>query len=109
MRGNTLENQMNKLASRSWAILAVIAGLFFTTAALAQMPPSPWKKGAPFPEPDEELYGVALNGKLHVIGGWGERFATLPVGEAHPDGITVDRDGNVYERLGKGIRIRGPR
>jgi N-acetylneuraminic acid mutarotase len=36
------------------------------------MPQSPWKKGAPFPEPDEELYGVAVNGKLYVIGGWGE-------------------------------------
>ena len=34
------------------------------------MPTSPWKKGAPFPVPDEELYGVAANGKLYVIGGW---------------------------------------
>src|ERR1041385_9374352 len=25
-----------------------------------------------------------------------ERFATLPAGEAHPEGICVDRDGNVY-------------
>jgi len=25
-----------------------------------------------------------------------ERFATLPSGEAHPEGICVDRDGNVY-------------
>jgi len=25
-----------------------------------------------------------------------ERFATLPPGEAHPEGITTDRDGNVY-------------
>jgi sugar lactone lactonase YvrE len=25
-----------------------------------------------------------------------ERFATLPAGEAHPEGITVDRYGNVY-------------
>jgi N-acetylneuraminic acid mutarotase len=37
------------------------------------MPPqSPWKKAAPFPEPDEELFGVAVNGKMYVIGGWGE-------------------------------------
>ena len=54
------------------AILAVIASLIFATAALAQMPTSPWKKAAPFPEPDEELYGVAVNGKMYVIGGWGE-------------------------------------
>jgi len=51
-------------------MLAMIASLVFATAALAQMPTSPWKKGAPFPEPDEELYGVALNGKMYVIGGW---------------------------------------
>src|SRR6201993_5473188 len=25
-----------------------------------------------------------------------ETFATLPPGEAHPEGIAVDRDGNVY-------------
>jgi N-acetylneuraminic acid mutarotase len=52
-------------------MLAVLmASLVFMTTALAQMPSSPWKKGAPFPEPDEELYGVAANGKLYVIGGW---------------------------------------
>ena len=57
---------------RTW-IFALIASLVFATAALAQMPPqSPWKKAAPFPEPDEELYGVAVNGKMYVIGGWGE-------------------------------------
>ena len=63
---------MSKLRQRGFTILAVIASLVFATAALAQMPPSPWKKAAPFPEPDEELYGVAVNGKLYVIGGWGE-------------------------------------
>ena len=36
------------------------------------MPTSPWKKGAPFPEPDEELYGVVSNGKLYVFGGWAD-------------------------------------
>src|SRR4030095_9710035 len=25
-----------------------------------------------------------------------ERFATLPAGESHPEGICVDREGNVY-------------
>ena len=63
---------MSKVLQRGTVILAVIASLVFATAALAQMPPSPWKKAAPFPEPDEELYGVAVNGKLYVIGGWGE-------------------------------------
>ena len=63
---------MLKVLQRRTAILAVIASLVFATAALAQMPSSPWKKAAPFPEPDEELYGVAVNDKLYVIGGWGE-------------------------------------
>jgi peroxiredoxin/N-acetylneuraminic acid mutarotase len=64
---------MTSSLTRRSAIFAVIAAhLIFATAALAQMPPSPWKKGAPFPEPDEELYGVAVEGKLYVIGGWGE-------------------------------------
>jgi peroxiredoxin/N-acetylneuraminic acid mutarotase len=55
------------------AIFAVIAtNLMLATAALAQMPGSPWKKGAPFPEPDEEYYGVAAGGKMYVIGGWGD-------------------------------------
>src|ERR1051325_11693557 len=55
------------------AILAAIAiSLIIATPGLAQMPPSPWKKAAPFPEPDEELYGIAVGGKLYVIGGWGE-------------------------------------
>jgi N-acetylneuraminic acid mutarotase len=48
----------------------MMASLAFAANALAQMPTSPWKKGAPFPEPDEELYGVAAKGKLYVIGGW---------------------------------------
>jgi N-acetylneuraminic acid mutarotase len=60
---------MLKVLQRRTAMAAVVASLV-ATAALAQMPTSPWKKGAPFPEPDEELYGVALNGKMYVIGGW---------------------------------------
>jgi N-acetylneuraminic acid mutarotase len=54
-------------------IFAFIASVVFAMNAVAQMPPqSPWKKAAPFPEPDEELFGVAVNGKMYVIGGWGE-------------------------------------
>jgi N-acetylneuraminic acid mutarotase len=54
-------------------LFAFIASVVFAMNAVAQMPPqSPWKKAAPFPEPDEELFGVAVNGKMYVIGGWGE-------------------------------------
>jgi len=62
---------MSNALKRGTAMLAgAMVSLAFVTSALAQMPTSPWKKGAPFPEPDEELYGVAVNGKLYVIGGW---------------------------------------
>jgi len=62
---------MSRVFQRATALVAgTIASLVFVTTALAQMPASPWKKGAPFPVPDEELYGVAVNGKLYVIGGW---------------------------------------
>ena len=30
-----------------------------------------WTKAAPFPEPQEELYGLGVNGKMYVIGGFG--------------------------------------
>jgi len=64
---------MSKVFKRGTAMLALmIASVAFITTAHAQMPASPWKKGAPFPEPDEELYGVAANGKLYVIGGWAD-------------------------------------
>jgi N-acetylneuraminic acid mutarotase len=64
---------MSRVLERTTAVVAgMIASLVFVTTALAQMPASPWKKGAPFPEPDEELYGVAVNGKLYVIGGWND-------------------------------------
>jgi len=62
---------MSKVFQRGTVVLALmIASVAFITTAHAQMPASPWKKGAPFPVPDEELYGVAANGKLYVIGGW---------------------------------------
>ena len=63
---------MSTALQRNCAFLVVIAtSLLFASSGLAQMPGSPWKKGAPFPEADEELYGVSVNGKLYVIGGWG--------------------------------------
>jgi len=66
------ETSMSKVLQRGVAMLALIVSLVFATAATAQMPINPWKKAAPFPEPDEELYGAALNGKMYVMGGWDE-------------------------------------
>ena len=61
-----------RLLERSAIVAVIAANLMLTTAVFAQLPTSPWKKGAPFPEPDEELYSVAVGGKMYVIGGWGE-------------------------------------
>ena len=61
---------MSRVLQRATATVALMASVAFATTLLAQMPTSPWKKGAPFPEPDEELYGVTVNSKLYVMGGW---------------------------------------
>jgi N-acetylneuraminic acid mutarotase len=43
-----------------------------------------WSKAAPFPAPEEELYGSVLNGKFYVLGGFG-------VG-GNPPGMVVEYD-----------------
>jgi N-acetylneuraminic acid mutarotase len=42
--------------------------LLFSVGAQAQLR---WVKMAPFPEAEEELYGVSANGKMYVMGGFG--------------------------------------
>src|SRR5258705_5398789 len=37
-----------------------------------------WDKAAPFPEPEEELYGVQAGGKMYVIGGFSENGKAAP-------------------------------
>jgi len=50
-------------------ILATATLVLLGSAAVLSQ--SRWMKAAPFPEPDEELYGVTANGKMYVIGGFG--------------------------------------
>ena len=63
-------------------IAALIVLMFGTTAPVyGQFPGVPqgkWTKAAPFPEPEEELYGVAAGGKMYVLGGFG--IGGKPVG-----------------------------
>src|SRR6185503_9928004 len=47
----------------------VLLGLLVWSATTV-LTQTTWTKAAPFPEPDEELYGVTANGKLYVIGGF---------------------------------------
>jgi N-acetylneuraminic acid mutarotase len=57
------------------AVMAVAIGVTLN----AQNPPARgmrWSKAAPFPQPEEELYGTVINGKFYVVGGFG--FNPLP-------------------------------
>jgi len=66
----------------------------FGDRVVAQNPPAygmRWLKAAPFPDPDEELYGAVVNGKMYVVGG----FAQIP----NPNGAPGARmpPGFIYE------------
>lgn len=49
-------------------IFVVMVGLLLIAPAQAQSP-GKWTKAAPFPEPSEELVGMATGGKFYVFGG----------------------------------------
>ena len=51
-------------------LLAMMSVLMVGAPAVAQAP-SKWIKGAPFPEPSEELVGGSVGGKFYVFGGLG--------------------------------------
>ena len=56
------------------AKVASIIALIMGATVGAQNPPARgmrWSKAAPFPEPEEELYGTVINGKFYVVGGFG--------------------------------------
>ena len=54
------------------AIIALTAGITMKVRAQGPgAPPARWSKAATFPEPEEELYGVAANGRMYVYGGYG--------------------------------------
>jgi N-acetylneuraminic acid mutarotase len=61
---------------RGVAAILLFVGVFGTAVHLyGQFPGVPqarWSKAAIFPEPEEELYGVSANGKMYVMGGYGE-------------------------------------
>lgn len=62
----TFERGMFRWPSWSRPVLAaLVAGLLWTPTAQAQA----WSRLVEFPEPSEELYGIASGGKLYVFGG----------------------------------------
>jgi len=61
--------------------MAAVVAIALTATVGAQNPPARgmrWSKAAPFPEPEEELYGTVIGNKWYVLGGFG--FNALPPG-----------------------------
>lgn len=59
---------LSLLRRASVVVISAFVILLLTTSAFTQ---ARWSKLAPFPTPDEELYGVAAGGKMYVMGGYG--------------------------------------
>ena len=64
--------------------VVITTGLTLVLLATTAFTQARWTKLAPFPEPDEELYGVAAGGKLYVLGGFGGGKARGAVFEYDP-------------------------
>ena len=67
---------MSSTLTRMLAVAAAasLVAIVMGDTAGAQNPPARgmrWSKAAPFPEPEEELYGTVINGKFYVVGGFG--------------------------------------
>src|SRR3954452_22741649 len=60
------------------ALTFALAGGVMPVALRAQDPNLRWVKAAPFPEPEEELYGVSVNGKMYVVGGFSANGKPAP-------------------------------
>src|SRR4051812_2977087 len=58
------------LPTAALTVAAALAALGTQAVVRAQDPTLRWVKAAPFPEPEEELYGTSVNGKMYVIGGF---------------------------------------
>jgi hypothetical protein len=52
-------------------IVFAIVALLMMKAPVGAETPGKWIKGAPFPEPSEELVGASAGGKFYVFGGLG--------------------------------------
>jgi N-acetylneuraminic acid mutarotase len=90
MRPGTI---FSAIRSSRGAVIAILIALALgaTAQVYAQFPGVPqgkWTKAAPFPQPEEELYGVAANNKMYVFGGFG---AGKPVGMLWEYDPTTDK------------------
>ena len=74
---------MQTLSRMVLAVMIAVAGCGTGgRAAEAQAAaPTPWSRAAPLPEPLEEVYGAAANGKLYVFGGIDQ--GVIPMGRVY--------------------------
>ena len=52
-------------------LVMIMVSLLMMVAPAQADTPGAWSKGAPFPEPSEELIGLSTGGKFYVFGGLG--------------------------------------
>jgi N-acetylneuraminic acid mutarotase len=64
-------SSMKRLLFFSASVAMALGLAAWRARAQAQQGQGRWTKAAVFPEPEEELYGVAANGKMYVLGGFG--------------------------------------
>lgn len=67
----SLEGGRHGASPAAIALALTVAGSVVLLLASTAYTQGRWTRLAPFPEPDEELYGITANGKLYVIGGFG--------------------------------------
>src|SRR5712691_8798272 len=81
------------------AAIAATVSLAMSVTVGAQNPPARgmrWTKAAPFPTPEEELYGTVINGKFYVVGGFG----------FNPDAGSGLHGARRWLPAGAGVRVR---
>jgi N-acetylneuraminic acid mutarotase len=81
MRKSILSSTIRWMGGLVFAALIIATFSFAAKKVYGQFPGVPqghWSKAAIFPEPEEELYGIAAGGKMYVLGGFGA--AGKPVG-----------------------------
>src|SRR5271168_3117595 len=67
-------------SSCPWRVALGCTLAVWISTAQAQAPAGKWASVAPFPEPKEEVTGVAANGKMYVFAGLVSAPIWLPVG-----------------------------
>jgi hypothetical protein len=76
-RKDSMSLAMQRKLVRVSAAMAASILMMWCASAQAQLR---WVKMAPFPEPEEELYGITANGKMYVLGGYGSNPSGNPAG-----------------------------